>query len=65
VFAEEHSFLEKYSHFHAVCSDRKSSVVACQETGLEANAEKIKYTIKSRDQNAGQSSNIKIDNNIQ
>ena len=28
-------------------------VVASKETGLEANADKIKYMIMSRDQNAG------------
>jgi hypothetical protein len=30
--------------------------------GLEVNAEKTKYTVMSRDQNAGQSHNKKVDN---
>jgi len=37
-------------------------VVARKENGLEANADKTKYMVMSRDQNAGQSQNIKIDN---
>jgi hypothetical protein len=37
-------------------------VVAGKETGLEVNADKIKYMVMSLDQNAGRSHNIKIDN---
>jgi hypothetical protein len=36
--------------------------VACKEIGLEINAEKTKYMVMSRDQNAGHNHNIKIDN---
>jgi hypothetical protein len=36
-------------------------VVASKETGLEVNAEKTKYKVMSRNQNAGQNHNIKID----
>jgi hypothetical protein len=36
--------------------------VSSKEIGLEGNADKIKYMIMTRDQNAGQSHNIKIDN---
>jgi len=32
------------------------------ETGLEVNADKTKYIVMSRDQDAGRSHNIKIDN---
>ena len=39
-------------------------VIASKETGLEVNADKTRYMIMSRDQNAGRSHNIKIDNNI-
>jgi len=39
-----------------------TSVVASKETGLEVNAVKTKCTVMSRDQNAGRSHNIKIDN---
>ena len=37
-------------------------VVTSKETGPEVNANKTKYMIMSRDQNAGQIHNIKIDN---
>ena len=37
-------------------------VVATKETGLEVNADKTKYMIMSRDQNAGRSHSMKIDN---
>jgi len=37
-------------------------VVASKEIGLEVNADKTKYTVMSRDQNAGRIHNIKIDN---
>jgi len=36
--------------------------VASKETGLEVNADKIKYMVMSRDQNAGQSHSVKYDN---
>jgi hypothetical protein len=39
-----------------------TSVVASKEIGLEVNAEKPNYTITSRDENAGRSHNINIDN---
>ena len=37
-------------------------VVANKEIGLEINADKTKYMVMSRDQNAGRSHNIKTDN---
>ena len=37
-------------------------VVATEEIGLEVNADKTKYIIMSRDQNAGRSHSMKIDN---
>ena len=33
-----------------------------KQTGLEVNADKTKYMVMSRDQNAGRSHNINIDN---
>jgi len=36
-------------------------VVASKEIGLEVNADKTKYMVTSRDQNAGQSHSIKTD----
>jgi hypothetical protein len=37
-------------------------VVASKETGLEVNADKTKYMVMFRDQNAGRSHSIKTDN---
>jgi hypothetical protein len=38
-------------------------VAATREIGLEVNADKTKYIVMSRDQNAGRNHGIKIDNN--
>jgi len=38
------------------------STFATKENGLEASADKTKYMIMSRDQNAGRSHSMKIDN---
>jgi hypothetical protein len=37
-------------------------VVACKQIGLEVNADKTKYMVTYRRQNAGRSQNIKTDN---
>jgi hypothetical protein len=42
----------------------QSSIMAIKETGPEVNVDKTKYTVMSRDQNAGQSHNIKVDNSF-
>ena len=47
---------------HNIKKSRESLVVASKETGLEVNADKTKYIIISRDQNAGRSHYIKLDN---
>ena len=47
---------------HTIKEEAEALVVASKETGLEVNADKTKYMIMSRDQNMGQSHNIKIDN---
>ena len=39
-------------------------VVASKEAGLVVIADKTKYMVMSRDQNAGRSHNIKIDNPV-
>ena len=36
--------------------------MATKEIGLNVNADKTKYTVMSRNQNAGQSYSVKIDN---
>jgi len=49
----------------SVLTKKKSTeavVVAGKGSGLEVNADKTKYMVMSRDQNAGQSHNIKTDN---
>ena len=47
---------------HTIKENTEAVVVASKEIGLEVNADKTKYMVMSRDQNAGQSHNIKIDN---
>jgi hypothetical protein len=37
-------------------------VVAAKETGLEVNADKTKYMVRSRDRNAGRGHSVTIDN---
>jgi hypothetical protein len=39
---------------HAVRKNTEALVIASKEIGLEVNAEKTKYMVMSRDQNAGQ-----------
>jgi len=49
----------------SVCTieeDMEALVVASKDTDLKVNADKIKYLVMSRDQNAVQSHNIKTDN---
>jgi len=40
----------------------ESLVVSSKESGIEVNADKTRYMVISRDQNAGRSRSIKIDN---
>ena len=47
---------------HTVKENAEALVVATKEIGLEVNADKTKYMITSRDQNAGRSQSMKIDN---
>jgi hypothetical protein len=47
---------------HRVKENAEALVVAAKEIGLEVNANKNKYMIMSRDQNAGRSYSMKIDN---
>jgi hypothetical protein len=47
---------------HTVEENAEAQVVATKENGLEVNAVKTKYMIMSRDQNAGRSHSMKIDN---
>jgi hypothetical protein len=47
---------------HSIKESTEALLVASREIGLEVNAEKTKYMVMSRDQNAGHNHNIKIDN---
>ena len=47
---------------HTIKENAESLVVASKEIGLEVNADKTKYMVMSRDQNAGRIHNLKIDN---
>jgi len=48
---------------HTIKENAEALVVASKEIGLEVNADKTKYIIKSRDQNAGRTHSVKNDNN--
>ena len=45
---------------HTRKKNTKALVVVSNEIGLDVNADKTKYTVMSRDQNAGRSRNIKL-----
>jgi len=43
--------------------EAEALVAATRENGLEVNADKTKYMVMSRDQNAGRSHSVRIENN--
>ena len=47
---------------HTIRENAETLVVASKEIGLEVNADKTKYMVMSRDQNAGRSYNMRIYN---
>ena len=47
---------------HTIKENVQALVVDSKYTGLEVNFDKTKYMVMSRDQNAGRSHHIKIDN---
>jgi hypothetical protein len=47
---------------HTISKNTEVLLIASKEIGLEVNAEKTKYMVISRDQNAGQNGNIQIGN---
>jgi len=49
---------------HTLKENAEASVAATREIGLEVSADKTKYMVMSRDQNAGQNHNVRIDNCI-
>jgi sorting nexin-29 len=60
VYADDVNILG--GSIHCIKKNAEGSVVASKETGLEANAETSKYMVMSRNQNAEQNRNMKIDN---
>jgi hypothetical protein len=60
VYADDVNILG--GSIHAIKKNTEAFVVASKEIDLEVNAEKTKYMVMSRDQNAGQNHNIKTDN---
>jgi len=49
-------------HVHSPKENAEALVAAAREIGLEVSADKIKYMIMSRDQNAGRIHSVRIDN---
>jgi hypothetical protein len=47
---------------YTITENTEALVFASKKTGLEVKAEKNKYMVMSRDQNAGKSNNFKTDN---
>ena len=47
---------------HTIRKNTDALLIASKEIGLEVNAEKTKYMVMSRDQNAGQNGNIQTGN---
>jgi len=47
---------------HIMEENTEALIMSRKETGLEVNADKAKYMVMSRDQNAGPSHNMKINN---
>jgi len=51
IYADDVNILGR--SVHTIKKNAEASVVTSKETGLEVNAEKTKYLVMSRDQNAG------------
>ena len=47
---------------HTLRENAEALVAATREIGLEVSADKTKYMVMSRDQNAGRNHNVRIDN---
>jgi sorting nexin-29 len=60
VYADDVNILGR--SIHAIKKNTEALVVASKVIGLEVNAEKTKYMVMSRAQNAGKNHNIKLDN---
>jgi len=51
-------------NIHILKENAEALVAATRETGLEVCADKTKYMVMSRDQNAGRIHSVRIDNSI-
>ena len=60
VYADDVNILGE--SIHTVKENAEALIVASKETGLEVNADKTKYMVMSREQKAGRSQNMRIDN---
>jgi sorting nexin-29 len=60
VYADDVNILGR--SIHSIKKNTGDLMIASKEIGLEVNADKTKYMVMSRNQNAGQSHDIKIDN---
>jgi len=47
---------------HTLKENAETLLVTTKEIGIEVNADKTKYIVKSRDRNAGRGHSVKIDN---
>ena len=60
VYADDVNIL--VGSVHSVKKNAEALIVSSKEIGLEVNDDKTKYMVMSRDQNAGQSHSMKVDN---
>jgi hypothetical protein len=60
VYADDVNMLG--GSIHTIKKNTKALVIVSKQIGLEVNAEKTKYVVMSRDQNAGQNVNTQIGN---
>ena len=60
AYADDVNILEGSKHM--VKENAEALVVATKETGLQVNADKTKYMVTSREQTAGLSRTMKVDN---
>jgi hypothetical protein len=60
VYADDFNILG--GRIHTIRKNTEALLIASKEIGLEVNADKTKYMVMSRDQNAGQNGYVKIGN---
>ena len=60
AYADDVNILEGGTH--TLQENAEALVAAIRETGLEVSADKTKYMVMSRDQNAGRNHSVRIDN---